>query len=260
MRTPIEETVVSSIHIETVGQIAMLRVNRPPANAIDLDLAAEFGTAVEDVAATDGIGALIVTGVGGCFSAGLDLKAVPTYDREHQQAMVIQVNRLFGGLYGLPLPTIAAVNGHAIAGGAILALCCDYRIGADADYKLGLAEARVGVPFPVAAMTIVQSELSHPVARRMVLTARNSSPRESLSMGVLDELQPPELLLPRAIEVAQEMAALPRSVYRRIKRDLRGAALARIADAIANGEEPMLDSWLTSETRSASAEALRRKD
>jgi enoyl-CoA hydratase/carnithine racemase len=108
-------------------------------------------------------------------------------------------------------------------------------------------------------MAIVQSELSHPVSRTMVLTARNSSPGEALSMGVLDELQPPELLLSRAMEVAQEMAALPHSVYGRIKRELRGPALARIDDAISNRKEPMLESWLSSETRAASAEALKRK-
>ena len=249
---------MSAIQIERVGQIAVLRIDRPPANAIDLDLANEFATALEGIE-TDGIVALVVTGVGNCFSAGLDLKALPTYDRAQQQAMVMQVNRLFGRLYGLPLPTIAAVNGHSIAGGVILTLACDHRIGAEGDYKLGLAEARVGVPFPVAAMAIVQSELSHPVARTMVLTARNSSPREALSMGVLDELQPPERLLPRAMEVAQEMAALPHSIYGRIKRELRGAALARIEDAITNGKEPMLDSWLSAETRLASAEALKRK-
>jgi enoyl-CoA hydratase len=255
-----EESIVSSIQIERVGQIAVLRIDRPPANAIDLDLANEFATALEGVETIDGIAALIVTGTGNCFSAGLDLKALPSYDRAQQQAMVMQVNRLFGGLYGLPLPTIAAVNGHAIAGGVILTLCCDYRIGAEGDYKLGLAEARVGVPFPVAAMAIVQSELSHPVSRKMVLTARNSSPGEALSMGVLDELQPLELLLTQAMEVAQEMAAMPRSIYGRIKRELRGPALARIDDAISNRKEPMLDSWLSNETRAASAEALKRKD
>jgi enoyl-CoA hydratase len=174
--------------------------------------------------------------------------------------MVMQVNRLFGGLYGLALPTIAAVNGHAIAGGVILTLACDYRIGAEGNYKIGLAEMRVGVPFPVAAMAIVQSELSHPVARTMVLTARNSPPRDAVTMGVLDELQSPDLLLPRAVGVAEELAALPRSVYRRIKRQLRAAALAKIDDAISNGNEPMLESWLSTETQAASAQALKREN
>ncbi|MEK6286655.1 MAG: enoyl-CoA hydratase/isomerase family protein [Acidobacteriota bacterium] len=249
-----------TIQIETVGNVAVLRIERPPANAIDLALAGEFENALADIEQSSEIHALVLTGAGSCFSAGLDLKVVPTYDRAQQQAMVMQVNRLFGGLYGLPLPTIAAVNGHAIAGGVILTLCCDYRIGAEGDYKLGLAEMRVGVPFPVAAMSIVQSELSHPVARTMVLTARNSSPPKALSMGVLDELQPPDRLLARAIEVAQKMAALPRTMYGRIKRQLRAAALARIEDAISNRKEPMLDSWLSAETREASAEALKHAD
>lgn len=249
-----------AIHIDRVGQIAVLRIDRPPANAIDLALATEFAAALEGIETDDGIAALVVTGAGGCFSAGLDLKVVPTYDRAQQQAMVTQVNRLFGRLYGLSLPAIAAVNGHSIAGGVILTLACDYRIGSEGDYKIGLAEARVGVPFPVAAMAIVQSELSHPIARRMVLTARNSNPPEALSMGVLDELQPPEQLLPRAIEVAREMAGLPHSIFVRIKRDLRGPALARIDDAISNRNEPMLESWLSAETRAASAEALKRDE
>lgn len=248
-----------AIKIERVGPVAVLRIDRPPANAIDLDLANEFATELQRIEG-DRIGALIITGAGSCFSAGLDLKVVPTYDRQQQQAMVMQVNRLFGGLYGLPLPTIAAVNGHAIAGGVILALACDYRIGAEGDYKIGLAEMRVGVPFPVAAMSIVQSELSHPVARTMALTARNSTPRDALAMGVLDELKSPDLLLTRALEVADELAALPRSAYRRIKRSLRAAALAKIDDAISNRNEPMLESWLNTETQAASAQALKRED
>ena len=248
----------NAIQIEVNENIGILRVDRPPANAIDLDLAGELANLFPTIADRN-LGALVVTGAGSCFSAGLDLKAVPGYDRDQQQAMVMQVNRLFGGLYGLPLPTIAAVNGHAIAGGVILTLACDYRVGAEGDYKLGLAEARVGVPFPVAAMSIVQSELGPAVARTMVLTARNYDPRQALSMGILDELQPAESLLTRAVEIAREMAALPQSTYGTIKRNLRRTALERIDDAINNRNEPMLESWLSSETRAASKEALKRE-
>src|SRR5438552_13106793 len=151
----------------------MLKLDRPPANAIDLDLAEAFENTLATIEERDETGSLVIIGVGRCFSGGLDLKAVPTYDRARQQAMVMAVNRMYARLYGLPLPTIAAVNGHAIAGGMILTLACDYRIGADEDYKLGLAEARVGVVYPVAAMAIVKSELAPSAASKMVLTARN---------------------------------------------------------------------------------------
>ena len=196
---------MSSIQLERLDHIALLRIDRPPANAIDLETAKEFSVVLEGIDDSTEIKALIVTGTGSCFCAGLDLKALPNYSRAQQGAMIMQLNHLFGALYGLRVPTIAAVNGHAIAGGVILTLACDYRIGAHGDYKLGLAEARAGVPFPVSAMSIVQSELSPPVARMMVLTARNSTPQEAQSMGVLDELQPGDLLVSRAVKVAEEM-------------------------------------------------------
>ena len=248
----------NAIQIETTDNIAVLRIDRPSANAIDLETAREFANTLSAIEERNDIHAVIVTGAGKCFSAGLDLKVVPTYDPEQQEEMVMAVNRMFGQLYALPLPTIAAVNGHAIAGGVILALACDYRVAAEGDYKIGLAEARVGVVFPVAAMAIVRSELAPATAKTMVLTARNYNPREALAMGVIDELQPADQLLPRAIEVAREMAALPRSSYRRIKSSLRAPAFTLIDDAISNRNEPMLGSWLSDETRIASAEALKK--
>jgi len=247
-----------TIRIDRIDNIAVMRINRPPANAIDLALAGEFDNALATIEKSSGVGALILTATGNCFSAGLDLKAIPSYDEDQQRLMVTEVNRLFGRLYGLPLPTIAAVNGHAIAGGVILTLACDYRIGAEGDYKLGLAEARVGVAFPVSAMAIVKSELNHRVARLMVLTARNLTPEEALASGVLDELQPADRLLDRALEVAREMAELPRETYARIKRTMRGPALAKIDDAVSNQTEPMLESWLGDETRKAASEALKK--
>jgi len=246
------------IQLETNAGIATLRLNRPPANALDLQFIAELGDAFTEFENRAEIGALIITGTGRFFSAGLDLKAVPAYSAAEQRALANQLNRMVGRLYGLPLPVVAAVNGHCIAGGVIVALCCDYRIGAAGDYKIGLTEARVGVPFPVAPMAVVESELSAPAARISVLLARNLNPQMALSQGMLDELQPPEQLLSRATEIAAEMAALPRSAYGRIKRQLRSAALARIDDAVNKQNEPVLDSWLNAETASASAEVLAR--
>jgi enoyl-CoA hydratase len=246
------------IQTETSAGIATLRLNRPPANALDLEFLTALGDAFAGLEGREDLGALIVTGAGRFFSTGLDLKAVPAYSADDQRALAHQLNRMVGLLYGLPLPVVAAVNGHAIAGGVIVALCCDYRIAAAGDYKIGLTEARVGVPFPVAPMAVVQSELSAPAARVAVLLARNLTPPEALGQGLVDELQPAEGLLSRANEIAGEMASLPRSTYGRIKRQMRGAALARIDDAVTNQNEPLLASWLDAETAAASAQVLAR--
>src|SRR5262249_61428695 len=95
--------------------------------------------------------ALVITGAGACFCAGLDLKRVPLYGPEEQRAMVTAINQMVTALYACPLPVVAAVNGHAIAGGLILTLACDYRIRTTATCQLGITEARAGIPFPAAA-------------------------------------------------------------------------------------------------------------
>ena len=246
----------NTVELENDGQITTLRFNRPPANALDIELLEAIDAALAEIESGDQTRALILTGAGNCFSAGLDLKVVPTYSAAEQRQLVTALNRRVGRLYGLKLPTVAAVNGHAIAGGMIILLACDYRIGADHDYKLGLTEARVGVVFPVAPMAVVQAELSGPAARVGVLLARNAGPQEALQRGALDELQPAARLLSRAREVAEEMATLPRAAYGKIKRHLRAQALAKIEDALANQNEPMLNSWLDDETAQASAAVL----
>src|SRR5689334_8529697 len=157
------------IQLETSNGISTLRLNRPPANALDLPFLTELGDAFTELENQTEVRALIVTGRDKFFSAGLDLKAVPAYSADEQRLLASELNRMVGRLYGLPLPVIAAVNGHCIAGGVIVALCCDYRIAAAGDYKIGLTEARVGVVFPVGPMAVVQGELSAPAARRAVL-------------------------------------------------------------------------------------------
>jgi enoyl-CoA hydratase len=247
------------IQVESSDGIALVRFTRPPANAIELESAAALGAALGRLEADPGTRAVVLTGAGGFFSAGLDLKVVPTYGAGEQRAMVTAINRLLGRLYAMELPTVAAVNGHALAGGLVIVLATDYRLGVAGTYRLGLTETRVAVPYPLAAMTVVRTELAAGVARRLVLLARHETPDDALADGVLDELVPPETLVPRALAVAAELAALPREAYARIKRQLRRDALERIEEVVAGGTDPLLDRWLGAETGAAAASALDRR-
>jgi enoyl-CoA hydratase len=242
--------------IEERGEVALVRIDRPPANAMDLELLEEGARALEELRASDP-GAVVITGRNGYFSAGVDLKVAPTLDAEGQRAMVDGINRLFGGWYGFPRPLVCAVNGHAIAGGLILALCGDHRVGATHG-KLGVTELRAGIPYPAAAMLVVKAELSPPVARRLVLGAGLVEPEEGLALGLVDELQPDERLLDRALEVAGELAALPRAAYVQVKRQLRGDTLARVERVLAGEADPVAASWLGDETAGAAAGLLDR--
>lgn len=117
-----------------------------------------------------------MTGTGEFFSGGLDLKAVPSYDPEEQRSLLGVANRMIARFYSCPIPLVAAVNGHAIAAGFILAISADYRVGPSSDALFGLTEARVGIPFPAAPMIVLQAELAPQDVRYATLYARNFRP------------------------------------------------------------------------------------
>lgn len=245
--------------IERDGRVAVVRLDRPPANAVDLDFAQQLEAAFEALLRDDNLGAVVLTGSGSFFSAGLDLKLVPTYGAEQQRSMVATINRVLAKLYGCAIPVVAAVNGHAIAGGLVLMLACDYRVGTNTACKLGVTEARAGIPFPAVAMAILRAELAPAVARVLTLRSDNVGPETALARGVLDELQAPERVLPAAVEIARDMAGIPRRAYATIKRQLRAETIAVIEQIVAAGSDPLLDSWLSAETSGAAAALLRRE-
>jgi enoyl-CoA hydratase len=245
------------IHIEESGDVAVVRIDRPPANALDLELLEE-GHAVREQLAAAEPGAVVITGRDRFFSAGMDLKAAPTLSAGEQRHTVDAINRLFTGWYAFPRPVVAAVNGHAVAGGLILALCADHRVGAT-EGRFGLTELRAGLPYPVAAISVVRAELVPAAARRLVLRADLVESSEALELGVFDELRPPGEVLPRAIEIAAEMATLPRASYTQVKRQLRGLTIEAIDRALAGGAgDPVLGGWVGAETRDAAAGILAR--
>jgi enoyl-CoA hydratase len=249
----------STIRIEQQDGIAIMFLDKPPVNAVDRRLVADGREGLLKILADKDIRALVITGAGKCFSAGLDLKVAPYYSPQEQRLMVEELNDIVLTLYEFPMPTVAAVNGHAIAGGFILAIACDYRIGTTAGCKIGVTESRVGIPFPSSTMEVLLAELSPPVARKMTLVGRNFGPEEAFRNGILDELQPPEKVLSRAIEVARDLGAMPREAYAQIKHQLRGHTIRQIRKVIDEGSDPLLNLWIKEKGRKASAELLEGK-
>jgi enoyl-CoA hydratase len=224
------------ISIEPRDAVTVIRLNRPPANAFCLELAREFEAAFDARAVVEAT-ALVLTGTGSFFSGGLDLKVVPTYSREEQRDFLGLLNRLLGRLYTCPVPVVGAVNGHAVAGAFIVALATDYRVGPTGSAQFGLTEARVGIPFPAVPMIILRAELAPQDARYSALYARNFGPDEAQRRGLFDELQPPEAVLERSIEVARDMASMPADSYRKIKHQVRQSAMVQIEQVISTGAE-----------------------
>jgi enoyl-CoA hydratase len=241
------------ITVTDEGGIALVRLTRPPANAMDPALVAEGIRVAAELRAADP-DAVVLTGQNRFFSGGLDLTVIPTLDRDEQRSMVHDVNTVFTDWYAFPRPLVVAVNGHAVAGGLILALCGDLRFAATSG-KVGVTEIKVGVPYPVAAIEIVKAELPRRLVRRLVLGGELIEPSEAHAAGIYDELLDGDALLERAFDAARTLATHPRRVYETVKRQLRGDVLDRIAAAAAS--DPLADTWLGADTTEAAAATLR---
>ena len=216
--------------------VAVLSADRPPANALDLALLEEIVAAVQPFA-NDPPRALVLAGRPGFFSAGVDLKLAPTYEPEDRRRMVSAINAMALGVYELPCPVVGAITGHAVAGGLVLALCTDLRVASSAG-RYGLTEVKVGIGYPQAAIGVVRAELAPHAARRLALGSELLGASECLHLGVFDELAEPDDVLPRALELATSLAAFPREIYARTKRELRAATATRLRAAAA--EDPLL--------------------
>ncbi|MFM7737641.1 MAG: enoyl-CoA hydratase/isomerase family protein [Alphaproteobacteria bacterium] len=197
---------------EHEGGVRLLRIERPPANAINGELLgvlhAEAAAADEDEA----VRAVVVTGSGRFFSAGLDLKEMSGGGRE----MLATLGGADDGIHRLwriGKPTVAMVGGHALAGGAILMLACDFRVAARGAFKIGVTETALGLPLPNGAFQIARHGLLHGDARRVLLRAESFSPDDALAVGLVDEVVEPEELEARALAFAAELGRHPSAAW-----------------------------------------------
>jgi enoyl-CoA hydratase len=202
------------------GPVATVTLQRPPANAISIEPTERIGGVFESVADDPSIRAVILSGQGTSFCAGLDLKIAPFLGTVEQKRLLNALNRALYALYGCLVPVVGAINGYAIAGGLVLALACDWRIGADWPFLVGQTEVLVGIRYPVAAIEVARQERP---ARELILFGGNLPARSAVERGVLDELVPSERAMERAMAKALEAARLPRIGFGTVKRQLLGS-------------------------------------
>jgi len=184
--------------------IATITLNRPDKrNAISYELIDDLIRALEEVRNSS---ILILTGAGKAFCSGMDLDNLKALiGRTHEQNLADSrtMVSLFRSLYEFPKPTIAAVNGAAIAGGTGLALLCDFTLAVP-EAKFGYTEVRIGF-VPAIVSTFLLRQVGEKIARDLLLTGRIFDAPEALKLGLINEIVPPEKLLVRARELAAQL-------------------------------------------------------
>lgn len=199
--------------------ILTLRLAHGKASAMDLELCETLRTEIESVAQSHEAKALVLTGTGSIFSAGVDLPRMINAGGDYVQRFVNSLDEVLRALFLFPRPVVAAVNGHAIAGGAIMAFACDYRLMSGG--RIGVPELAVGVPFPPLALEIVRFAIPQQHLQSMVYLARTIEAEAAKIMGIIDEVVPAEQLLERATAVATQLATIPHEAFALTKRQLR---------------------------------------
>lgn len=233
------------LELEERGPVTIVRLAHGKVNALDTDL-------LHAIAATMGSlpngQAVVLTGAGRAFSAGADLKRIAHGGIDYVRMFRPALSQAVKAVFDHPGPVVAAVNGHAIAGGCVLAAACDLRLMSDG--TIGLSEMQVGVPFPGVALEVVR-HAAGTAARRLVLEAALLSPAEAVAAGLVDRATAADSLLDEAVAEAGRLGRIPADVYAFTKRQLQDPARIRI-DAISWAHEDAATAmWAAPTTQSA---------
>ncbi len=195
------------IEVKEANGIAVLQMQHGKANALDVELCTELKGTLQQVESTSN--AVVLTGREKIFSAGVDLVRMLNDGDEYRSALLAALGDVLHALFFYPKPLIAAINGHAIAGGCILAWAADHRIMIRDHGRIGVPELTVGVPFPPIALEIIRFATPPQHFRQLVLRGLTYPPEQALASGLVDELIASEALSERAVSCAAELASIP---------------------------------------------------
>ncbi len=238
------------IRVEQQDSIALVTLEHGKANAVDLDLCRE--TQKQFASLRSGAArAVVLTGTGNIFSAGVDLLKVVDGGVAYVRPFLAALDDLLETLFLFPKPMVAAINGHAIAGGCIIACAADRRIMARGNGRIGVPEMHVGVAFPVVPLEVVRYAVPSQHFVEMLYSGATYLPDEALEHGIVHEVTGPADLLPRARAEAERMAAFPARAFELTKQQMREPTMETIRRRRAQMDKIISDYWAEPSTLEA---------
>jgi enoyl-CoA hydratase len=226
--------------------IRILKLAHGKVSAIDIELGEALLEEIKN--ATDpSVKAVILTGTGSSFSAGVDLFRVIKDGQDYGRRFLPVLDDFLRAALTFPKPMVAAINGHAIAGGCILAAACDRRIMTEGTGRIGIPELAVGVPFPALPLQIMAARVPDGQLRDLVFTGRTVQIDEAKAIGLIDEKCPAGMLLDRATEVANQLASIPAGAFALTKEAFYSPIIER-THQLADLNARVVEAWLQPHT------------
>ena len=241
---------------ETIDGVAVLRLQRGATNAIDLGLLASLARELDSIGSDPSVLGVVITGNEKFFSIGFDIPELFEMNRDVFRGFYRMFNHVCSDLFTLPKPTVAAITGHAIAGGSILALCCDYRFIAKGHKLMGLNEVKLGLPVPYLPDRLLNALTGVCKAREIMESGKFYPPNEALEMGLVDKILPIENVVKAAIEHADTLGSLPRVGYEMIKQNRVEVIEEQVTVRQDEKEKHFIESWYSDEARKCLKEAM----
>ncbi|MGD2248322.1 MAG: enoyl-CoA hydratase/isomerase family protein [Candidatus Methanofastidiosia archaeon] len=246
------------IHIEYKDDVAVIKLANTVTNPINLQLVTELKEGLQTIQ-KDSMGSVVLSSSNSkFFSIGLDIPSLYDLSKKDFAVFYKRFNRMCIDLYTLPIPTVASVTGHAVAGGCILAVCCDYRVIAEGKKLMGLNEVKLGVPIPYPADCILRSLVGGRIARDIVDTGKFYPPEILLQMGLVDCVVPLPDVLPKSIEMAKVLGGLPRKAFAIIKRSRIEGIEEQILQKLEEKEQFFMECWFSKEGRNRLKDAMKK--
>lgn len=238
---------MDTVTLEKFGRIALLRLTNGVTNAIGPALVAELSAVLAQVKSE--FNGCVMAGGTKFFSIGLDLPRLIDFDREAMSRFWDDFDQTVLDWYCVPLPTAAAIDGHAIAGGTILALAADFRLVTEGRKLMGLNEINIGLPVPYLADLMLRQILNERAATEMVYKGELIPPQKSLKVGLVDEIENGNRVEPRALELIEALAQKPQPAFRLAKRNRTQTVCLKFETHRRARKEDMLDCWFQPSVR-----------
>jgi enoyl-CoA hydratase len=227
--------------------LALVRLTCGKANALNPRSLAAIEHALDEVAG-GGARGLVLTGYERFFSAGLDLVTLYGLERDAMEGFMAWFDSVMLRVFSFPRPVVAAVGGHAVAGGAVLALACDARVMSAGAGRFGLNEIRLGVPFPASALEIVRHAVPAGWVERVLYEGELFDPWEALARGLVTDVVNGDVV-EAAHQICARLAAAPAGAFETIKTALKGPAVERARATLGPLRRAFVDAWYAPEAR-----------